>query len=267
MNNQDAFRYKKPFSPDAEVEDLLRAWQTLDLTAEVEQEETTNALNLKRPAASVVPQQEESTELKPLTADEIEQIRQAAYEEGVAQGKEEGFSQGYQDGRLQGLQDGTAQGLAEGKKQALAAVQPEIDAKLGQLTVLLDQLQQPLAGLNQQVEQSLLELALAMAKAVIGVEVKTNPQVILLAVQEATAALPLKTELMRIKLHPDDLTIIRSHFSDEQLQAQHWQLLADPLLERGSCLVEAEKTSVDRSLTQRINSSLEHFLHQADNEH
>lgn len=261
----DAFRSKKPFSPDAEVEELLRAWQTLDLTEEAELKPgQTNALNLRRPPVAKVAQPEEATpEYKPLTAEDMEQIRQAAYDEGFAEGKEEGFGKGYAEGRQQGLADGTAQGLAEGKKLGLSQAQQEIDNKLHQLTELLSQLQQPLSGLDQQVASGITELALAMAKAVIGVEVTTNPQVILQAVQEATSALPLQTEQMRIKLHPDDLAILQQYYSAEELQQRHWQLRAEPTIERGGCLVESEKSGVDRSLTQRVNTSLEHFLHQA----
>ncbi|WP_423187052.1 flagellar assembly protein FliH [Alishewanella sp. d11] len=265
----DAFRFKKPFSPDAEVIESLEAWQTLDLSAETDLAPgLTNALNLRRPSSHVAetPEEEAEDTLKPLTAEDMEQIRQAAYEEGFAEGKEEGFGKGYHEGREQGLQDGLAQGAAEGKKQGFAEAQAEIDAKLAQLGQLLDQLQQPLAGLNKQVEQALTSLAVAMAKAVISVEVKTNPSIILHALQEATAALPLNTDNMVIKLHPDDLAVVFEHYSEAELQQRHWQLRAEPLVERGGCLVESEKSSVDRSLTQRLQSSLEHFLHQSNAE-
>lgn len=263
---KDVFRQKQPFAPDAEMEALLRAWKTLDLSAEADLPPgKTNALNLRRPEPQVaMPEQDDQPAYKPLTAEDMEQIRQAAYEEGLAQGKEEGFSQGYAEGREQGQQDGMQQGLAEGRKQGLAEIQPELDEQKNQLAALLSQLQQPLAAVEQQVQQALTELALAMAQAVVGVEVTTNPTIILRAVQEATAALPLQTQDMRIMLHPDDLAIIRQHFTEEELQQRHWQLRADATLERGGCQVISEKSSVDRSLTQRMKTSLEHFLHQSD---
>lgn len=265
----DAFRYKKPFTPDLEVTEQLTAWETLDLSGETEPAPgETNALNLRRPPrAHEQPVAEPAEpEFKPLTAEEMELLRQAAYEEGFAEGKEEGFSKGYHEGREQGLQDGTTQGIAEGRKQGLQEAQPEIDARLQQLALLLDQLQQPLKGLDQQVQQALCDLTLAMSKAVIAVEVKTNPQVILQALQEATAALPLNAEHLIIKIHPDDMETIRQHYSDVELQERGWQLRAEPLLEQGGCLVESEKSSVDRSLTQRLQSSLEHFLHKSATE-
>lgn len=262
--NTDPFRYKKPFSPDEAVSDALEAWQTLDLSKETDLKPgQTNALNLRLPPKGAIEPSPvaEEPEYKPLTAEDMAQLQQAAYDDGFAEGKEEGFSKGYTEGREQGQEAGLAQGIAEGKKQGLAAIQPEIENKLGQLTQLIEQLQQPLKGLNEQVEQALSELALAMAKAVIGVEVKTNPKVVLTALQQATAALPLNAEHVIIKLHPDDLTIIREHYTETDLQERQWQLRAEPLLERGGCVVESEKSSVDRTLTQRLESSLEHFLH------
>lgn len=260
--NTDAFRYKRPFSPDEETEELVKQWQTPDLTPDRLRDNThTNALNKTQPVAKAQqPLQEEELAVKPLTADDIEQMRQAAYDEGFAQGKEDGFSKGYNEGREQGQQDGLSQGLAEGKKQGLSEGQAELTERLGQLTQLLDQLQQPLASIDAQVQQQLLQLSLAMAQAVINVEVNTNPKVILQAIAEATDALPLQSALLVIKLHPADLALVQQSYGEEELNKRQWQLRAEPLLQRGGCVVESSQSSVDRSLAQRVQSSLEHFI-------
>ena len=256
----EAFKHKRPFSPDEETDELIKHWQTPDVTPKPDGVRT-NALNktLPRAKAAAATEEEELT-VKPLTADDIEQIRQAAYEEGLGQGKEEGFSKGYTEGREQGQQDGLAQGQAEGKKQGLAEGQTELNDKLVQLSALLDQLQQPLAGIDKQVKQHLLQLSLAMAKAVINVEVKTNPDVILQAIAEATSALPMQAGQLLIKLHPADLAIVEQHYTKDELAQRNWQLRAEPLLAQGGCKVESSQSSVDRSLQQRIQSSLEHFI-------
>ncbi|MDX3773747.1 flagellar assembly protein FliH [Chromatiaceae bacterium AAb-1] len=265
----DAFKYKRPFSPDADTEEQLHIWDTPDMTAEHPSfSGRTNALNLSRPLPrQEVTGNEDELTVKPLTAGDIEQMRQAAYDEGFAEGKEEGFSKGYSEGREQGHQDGLTQGQAEGRKQGLTEGQQEQEQKLAQLAALLQQLQQPLAGLDKQVEQSLLDLALAMAQAVIGVEVKTNPQVILQTIQEATAVLPLQAEHILIKLHPADLAIVEQYYPADEIARRGWQLQGEPALEQGGCLVESQHSSVDRSLRQRLQSSLDHFLslHDASN--
>ena len=258
----DAFKYKRPFSPDDDTEELLRQWQTPDLTSEQLKRNTkTNALNKTQPVAKTQkPQEEEELTLKPLTADDIEQIRQAAYDEGFAEGKDEGFSKGYGEGREQGQQDGFTQGQAEGKKQGLADGQDELDSKLTQLSTLLDQLQQPLANVDAMVQQQLLALSLAMAQAVIAVEVKTNQQVILQAVSDAISALPLDASQLLIKLNPQDISTIEQFYGAEALIERGWQLRAEPSIEQGGCMVESSRSSVDRTLGQRVQSSLEHFL-------
>lgn len=288
----NAFMPKRTFQPEPGVMDLLKDWPTPAGQADDSQPETADGTepNVTQPSAvqhsvaqhsaevshetvrtnaffkpKLMPGQRplskpETPELKPFTAEELEQIRQAAYDEGFAEGKEEGFSQGYQEGREQGLQDGTVQGQAEGKKQGLIEGETLIRQQLSQLQVLLEQLQQPLAKVDQQVEQALLELALAMAQAVIGVEVSTNPQFILQSLREAVDALPYQADNLVIQLHPADLAVITQHYSSEELAQRQWQLRAEPAMSRGDCRVETKGSSVDRSLKIRLQASLEHFL-------
>lgn len=264
----DPFKIKQPFAPTDELLELLKRWPSPELTSDKKAPVgKTNALNKTLPTqkvAAVAVEEETELDIKPLTADDIEQIRQAAFDEGFAQGKEEGFSKGYEEGREQGTADGLTHGQAEGKKLGLEQATEEIEQKKQELAALLDQMQQPLLQIDQQVEQQLVQLCLAMAEAVIAVEVKTNPQVILKTLSDATAVLPLQTEHILIKLHPDDIAVVEQHFSAEQLTERHWQLRSDPAIERGGCLLETPLSSMDRTIKHRLQSSLEHFLHSPD---
>lgn len=263
--SQDRFRYKRPFSPDADTLEQLKEWKTPDLTADMRKYEKTNALNKTLPEKGVVETPEEEEDdlvVKPLTAEDMEQLRQQAYEAGFSEGKEDGFAKGYEEGRQQGQEDGTKQGLAEGKKLGLEEGQQQIEQQLAALETLLDRLQQPLKQIDKDVEQQLVTLVLAMSKAVVQTEVKTNEQVILQALQQATEALPLQKEQIRIKFHPDDLAIIEQHFSPEQIEQRHWILLAEPAISRGGCKLATETSAVDRTLEQRVETSLAHFIEQ-----
>lgn len=275
------FQQNRPFKPDEGVMDILKEWQLPE-----SQDSETEALQQDAAATSVKPQVQspasqfktnafyktkpepgrpkakpaEEMQVKPLTAEDIEEIRSAAYEDGAAQGKEEGFSLGYAEGREQGYQDGQQQGQAEGKKLGLQEGEVFIREQLTQLQNLIEQLQKPLQKVDAQVEQALLTLSLAMAEAVIGVEVKTNPQLILHSLHQAVESLPYQAEKLTIKLHPDDVAIIRSHYNEQDLLERQWQLRAEPSYNRGDCRVESTESSVDRSLKFRLQSSLEHFL-------
>lgn len=287
------FQQNRPFKPDPGVMDILNDWdKPLRISDDVPVAKAapaaksapaqkaampaepampvvspaslykTNALYKKRPEPGerLSAKNEEEVVIKPLTADDIEQIRQAAFDEGISQGKEEGFGQGYNEGREQGYQDGLQQGQAEGKKLGLSEGEQLIREQLAQLRALIDQLQQPLQKVDAEVEQSLLNLSLQMAQAVLGVEVKTNPQCILTTLREAVDALPYQAEKLVIKLHPDDVAVILQHYSSEEIAQRSWQIRNEPALERGDCRVESTESSVDRTLKTRLQSSLEHFL-------
>ena len=264
--SSDQFRYKRPFSPDASTLEQLKEWPSPDLSSDMRKSEKTNALNKVRPepkaSDAAEPAHEEDVSIKPLTAEQMEELRQQAYEAGFSEGKEDGFAKGYEEGRQQGQEDGVKQGLAEGKKLGFAEGQQQSEQQFQALEQLLDQMQQPLKQLDKQVEQELLALALAMAKAVLQTEVQTNQQVILSALQQAMDALPLRHGKVQIKLHPDDLAIVHQHYSAEALSERGWQLLAEPTLSRGGCRLETEQSSVDRTVEQRLATALAHFMNQ-----
>ena len=289
------FQQNRPFKPDPGVMDILNDWDKplrisddepvpnaapVQKAAPIQQAAPTepmkpvvspaslyktNALYKKRPEPGerLSAKHDEEVVIKPLTADDIEQIRQAAFDEGMSQGKEEGFGQGYNEGREQGYQDGLQQGQAEGKKLGLSEGEQLIREQLAQLRSFIDQLQQPLQKVDAEVEQSLLQLTLHMAQAVIGVEVKTNPQCILTTLRDAVDALPYQAEKLVIKLHPDDVSVILQHYSSEEIAQRSWQIRSEPALERGDCRVESTESSVDRTLKTRLQSSLEHFLQES----
>ena len=286
------FQQNRPFKPDPGVMDILNDWdkplrisddepvakaapaaKTASAQKAAAAEPTmpvvspaslykTNALYKKRPEPGerLSAKNEEEVVIKPLTADDIEQIRQAAFDEGISQGKEEGFGQGYNEGREQGYQDGMQQGQAEGKKLGLSEGEQLIREQLAQLQTLIAQLQQPLLKVDSEVEQSLLQLTLHMAQAVIGVEVKTNPQCILNTLREAVDALPYQADKLVIKLHPADVAVVTQHYSSEEIAERMWHIRSEPSMERGDCRVESTESSVDRTLKTRLQSSLEHFL-------
>ena len=66
-------------------------------------------------------------EVKPLTAADLEEIRQAAREDGFQEGREAGYQEGFEkgraDGHQQGLQAGEAEGRELGQQQAEEGLQ------------------------------------------------------------------------------------------------------------------------------------------------
>lgn len=166
----------------------------------------------------------------PATAAEIESIQEAAYREA--------WEKGYQEG------------LAEGR--------PEAEKRVREITAVLDALSQPLEAVDETVEQEISDLVCMIARQLIRRELRTSPGEIVAVVREAVKALPSGDRRVRVQLHPEDAALIREitgHSEDVR-----WELVEDPSLNRGGCLVSDRNSSVDMRLEQQIGRVLAAML-------
>ncbi|WP_413110708.1 flagellar assembly protein FliH [Thaumasiovibrio sp. DFM-14] len=198
--------------------------------------------------------------LAPLTAADLETIRQSAYEEGFAQGQEAGYQAGIEKGKPQGLEQGVAEGIEQGLAQGLEQGQTEIATQVSHLLSLVDKLAAPMAAVDEQVEQVLVEMVTHLTQELIRVELKTNPDIILRTVRDGIAALPISGRRTTIQVHPDDFQLLNDAYGNEGLAERDWQLIAEPGLQRGDVTVIAEDSQVDYLLEQRIKELLHHFV-------
>ena len=227
--------------------------------------EPVQALNIKRHVNVTHAEPEDTHEPEPLTAEALEEIRQAAFEEGFEQGKQEGIVAGQEEGRLTGLQQGHEAGLAQGMEQGLSEGREKIAAQVQQWQQLIGQLQAPLLQVDKVVEQSLVTLALELARNLLKTEATTSPQLLLATVQEAISALPSAdnhgdTTRITLYLHPEDLAVLSEHFDEHSLAARHWQLISEPAQARGDLRVKTALSELDVSLARRIDELMANFL-------
>lgn len=199
---------------------------------------------------------------KPLTLDDIEEIRQSAYEDGFKEGKEAGFSRGVEEGTAQGIKEGLQKGTEQGLQQGLAAGQQQIDELISTWESLIERLHHPLEKLDDNVEHQLVLLATELAEQVARCEVQTNPQIILQALKQAVEALPVSEQTLKILLHPDDLQFVQTAYSPEICEKRGWDLQGDPVLARGDCQIHTKTSSIDYAFSHRIEQVLKHFFKQ-----
>lgn len=197
---------------------------------------------------------------QPLTLDDIESIRQSAYDDGFKEGKEAGFVQGLEEGNEQGLKEGTQQGKEQGLQEGLAAGEVEIQEQVSAWQALIDRLHNPLEKLDENVEYQLVRLATNLAEQIVRSEVQSNPQIILQALKQAVEALPVSEQTIRILLHPEDLTFVQTAYDEDVCLKRGWDLQADPALMRGDCQIHTKASSIDYSFSSRINQVLKHFF-------
>lgn len=203
---------------------------------------------------------EEEQEIKPLTAQDIEAIRASAYQEGLLSGHQEGFEKGQTEGLAQGLESGKAQGQLEGAEAGKSEAKENIDAQMQTLQSLCEQINEPLAQINDDVKKELLILAVSLAKAVINVEVEQNDKVLLKALDEGIAALPAQEKSYQLELHPDDIAIVHEHFDQETLKEKNWSIKHNHELTRGGCKILTSNNAVDVSIARRCENVFTQLL-------
>ncbi|MFT4928375.1 MAG: flagellar assembly protein FliH [Phenylobacterium sp.] len=252
-----------------EEAELVKSWQIPDVADEVKQSSTkTNAMGHSvdwyyQQKLKEQQQVEVATEIKPLTAQDIETIRKSAFDEGLLQGHEDGFAQGREEGNALGYTEGLEKGQAEGHETGLAQGEEEVQRQIGVWQTLVGQLYTPLHEVNETVEHQLVQLSVKLAEAVVGVEVKTSDTIIFNTLKECIDALPLNESSCLISLSPEDFTLVSARFNEEELTERGWKIKAEPAVEQGGCIVESRTSSIDRTLKERISSTLDRFLQDA----
>ncbi len=207
-----------------------------------------------------VDQEDLEIQPQPLTLDDIEEIRQSAYEDGFKEGREAGMEKGLEEGKKQGLEEGQKEGLEQGLEQGLTQGEEQVKIKVKQWDTLLTRLHNPLQLLDENVEYQLVTLAQHLAEQMCRVELKTDPKIILQALKQAIEALPISGQKLKILLHPEDLLFVQQVYSAEVCSDRGWDLYADPALLRGDCQIQSETSSIDYAFNTRVDQVLKQFL-------
>ncbi len=156
------------------------------------------------------------------TADDIEQWRQQAEEEGFQQG--------------------------------LIRAQQEAEALQHRLLQLIDFFEHPLQSLNEDIEHQLAQLAVTLAQQLVRRELKIEPGEIIGLIRDSVKLLPGNTRNISILLHPDDARLVRNALSLESGDEEHsWKLVEDPIITRGGCQISAPPSSINATLENRLS--------------
>lgn len=201
-----------------------------------------------------------STSLLP-TAEEIETIRKAAFQEGYAQG----FQTGNQQGTEEGLQTGTAAGAQVGYKQAYDDAKADIDS----LTKSLQEILVALQGLPEAITQPLNELAYEIALRISGKEAMERGPFVA-AIQEALMRLPRPGETLFLRISEADSTVWKRIVEDPGLPFS-CSLLLDADVSSGHAFVELDHARIDvgfeaRKAIARSLLGLPNYLPSSDEE-
>lgn len=178
----------------------------------------------RQPVEQEEPEIEEKTE-ELITAEALQVIKDQAYTEGFEKGRREG----------------------------LASSKEEVEHKNELLNDMLSKLADPLQQCGEQTQQELVELAFAISRQIVRRELKQDPTQLIAIIRESLKLLPIGSKNIQILLHPDDASIIREVLSiSKTSQDSRWQLVEEPSLERGGCLLRTKNSKVDASIDRQI---------------
>jgi len=193
------------------------------------------------PEPEVLPVEEEPAEMEevpldevqPLTLEELESIRQEAYNEGFATGEKEGFHS-------------TQLKVRQEAEVALAA-------RLASLEQLMANLLDPIADQDTQIERGVVLLVEHIARKVIQRELTTDSRQIGSVLRDALKLLPMGAQNVRIFINPQDFAQVKA------LRERHeetWRILEDDTLQAGGCRIETEHSRIDASIETRISLAM-----------
>ncbi|WP_404361814.1 flagellar assembly protein FliH [Marinobacter sp.] len=206
---------------------------------------------------------EEERDVKPLTAADIEEIRQTAWDDGHGEGREAGQAEGREEGRSQGHQEGLEAGLKEGREtghtEALEATKAGVDTGLERLEAVMAELLDPIRRHEDELESALFNLATVLARAVVFRELKMDSSHIQAVVRQAMASLPSTRENVKVRVNPADAEWVREVAG--RFEAETAVVEDDDILE-GGCKVETRHSLVDFTVEKRFQKAVQGMLDQ-----
>ncbi|WP_248731267.1 flagellar assembly protein FliH [Pseudomonas sp. MWU13-2517] len=168
-------------------------------------------------------------DVQPLTLEELEAIRQEAYNEGFAAGEKDGFRST----------------TLKVRQEAEAA----LSVKLASLERLMGSLFDPIAEQDSQLEKAMVGLVEHIARQVIQRELVLDSSHIESVMREALKLLPLGVGNVRLYINPQDFEQVKA------LRERHeetWRIVEDAALQPGGCRVETEHSRIDATVETRI---------------
>ena len=175
-------------------------------------------------------------------AQQLAMIQVQAHEQGQRAGFAAGHSEGLEAGRKAGFEQGLEQGIAEGKQQQLPV--------FNQAQQLVNDFQRSLDALDSVIVSRIMQLALEVARQIIGQAPSVDNIALIKQIQTLLAQESLFRGKPQLRVHPDDLQRVESVLG-ATLDLHGWRLRSDPSLHQGGCKVSADEGDIDASIATR----------------
>ncbi len=148
----------------------------------------------------------------------------------------------YQEGYQQGLEEGRAAGRQEviSHIQLVARIAEEARASRWQLL--------------HSVEAEVVELAIEVARKIIGDELAANPRVVASIVATAVQKVA-RDQPVKVRLNPADVEVLGSYWAEAFGPADgdlSWVVVADRRVKPGGCIIDTRAGSIDAQIDTQL---------------
>ena len=193
-------------------------------------------------------------ELPEVVEDEPEMLDDVvSVENAVNAGFREGYTLGQAEGMRSGFMQGHAEGLAAGRDEARDLAVQEFRAQLMPGLRALDeaaaQLESADAVTLRAIETEVVDLAFAVVKALLDRELQLDTHPVRESIRRALSLAPDRGAVV-VRVHPGDLSSI--HDVAELAPARQVELVADPQIDAGGCVVEVGACRIDAQLSSAL---------------
>lgn len=145
--------------------------------------------------------------------------------------------------------DAFTKGYAQGERAGLEAGGKRAEAMLRRLAQTLDEVTGLRDTMVRQTERELVQLAVAIARRILQRELAVDPELTAalahIALERLGGAGPAT-----VRLHPDDHAIVTA---GQSLAGRQVDVIADPAVSRGGCIVESEFGFIDASVDAQVD--------------
>ena len=179
---------------------------------------------------------QQADSLRAQVIQEASQLKEAAKDEGKKQGYDQGFKQG----------------LAEAKAQ----MSSQLTQTSERCNTMLQSAETEYRRIIGEAEPQIVELSLAICRKIIAEEIKERPGTILSLVRDALQRVRDQNQI-NIHVSPDDYEYILA--ARRELQSivgaeQSLTITADPVLNKGGCLIETSFGTVEAGVDTQLDS-------------
>jgi|GEM_PF-2109024 flagellar biosynthesis/type III secretory pathway protein FliH len=199
------------------------------------------------------PQAPEPAEPAMPPLDPLAALRQAYLEaENVVHAARREAERLHEEARQQGYREGYAAGCAAGR----AEIEAQMAAQIDRLAALAGQATTDLRMALRAAEDQLVRLALAIAQRIVLREVQLDRSIVVSLASRALEQLEAGVTA-RIRVHPDDLPVLEPWQArlNGDARAGRIELVSDPRLMPGGCIVEAGNAVVDAQLQTLLHEA------------